>query len=165
MAKLIIGLNSYRQSENNRRLTYGTITIEAASTPPSGYPPISPIPPARLTISLLTGLYDQVVLAQFTGQQESFAMLRRLFDCSFEPYGRMIDRWIFEGSVEVDCADEFFIIRYAYIKRNTLRLAMANENLLCDSMCHSQGTSTSKKTLRSIGKRDFAFAPWRLVMG
>ncbi|RUS21658.1 hypothetical protein BC937DRAFT_91930 [Endogone sp. FLAS-F59071] len=88
-----------------------TLVLEAASTPPSGYPPISPIPPARLTISLLTGLYDQVVLAQFTGQQESFAMLRRLFDCSFEPYGRMIDQWIFEGSVEVDCADEFFVIR------------------------------------------------------
>ncbi|RUS27517.1 Spc98 family-domain-containing protein [Jimgerdemannia flammicorona] len=93
------------------RVVSDTLVLEAASTPPSGYPPISPIPPARLTVSLLTGLYDQILLAQAVGQQEAFTTLRRLFDYSIEPYGRMIDRWIFEGNVDDDCANEFFVVR------------------------------------------------------
>lgn len=70
--------------------------------------------PLKITISLLNTLYHHVDVAQ-SSNSLWFSELERLFFISFQPYARMIDSWISDGTLSQDIGSEFFLERNSQI--------------------------------------------------
>ncbi|CAG8463645.1 6422_t:CDS:10 [Ambispora leptoticha] len=66
--------------------------------------------PWEFSYAILSGLYAEIIRHQIAGNTRLFVMLGRHFDNAFEPYMRIIDKWIKYGSLD-DPADEFFIVK------------------------------------------------------
>ncbi|CAG8493462.1 4496_t:CDS:10 [Ambispora gerdemannii] len=70
--------------------------------------------PWEFTYAILSGLYAEITRHQIAGDTRIFVMLGRHFDNAFEPYMRIIDKWIKYGSLD-DPADEFFIVKISKV--------------------------------------------------
>ncbi|KAG2182135.1 hypothetical protein INT43_007062 [Umbelopsis isabellina] len=76
--------------------------------------------PLTITISLLNTLYHHVDVAQ-SSNSLWFSQLERLFFISFQPYARMIDSWISDGTLSEDIGSEFFLERNSQINVKSSR--------------------------------------------
>ncbi|KAM3585929.1 Gamma-tubulin complex component 5 [Umbelopsis sp. WA50703] len=76
--------------------------------------------PLTITISLLNTLYHHVDVAQ-SSNSSWCSELERIFLISFQPYARMIDSWISDGSLSQDVGSELFVERNPQINVKSSR--------------------------------------------
>ncbi|KAJ2964599.1 hypothetical protein NQZ79_g411 [Umbelopsis isabellina] len=76
--------------------------------------------PLAITVSLLNTLYHHVDVAQ-SSNSLWFSELEKLFFISFQPYARMIDSWISDGTLSQDIGSEFFLERNSQINVKSSR--------------------------------------------
>src|SRR6184192_4074878 len=74
--------------------------------------PSKDLKPVELTVTLLSTLYNQVILSEASATRATYLGLKSLFEHTFRPYWRMIDRWIFEGIAGEGERDEFLVVRF-----------------------------------------------------
>ncbi|CAG8761671.1 11845_t:CDS:10, partial [Gigaspora margarita] len=64
----------------------------------------------EIAYKILSGLFNEVVHHQMSGNKNIFMMLGEHLDNSLVPYIRMIDEWIYTGTLN-DPENEFFLVR------------------------------------------------------
>lgn len=67
------------------------------------------------TTVLLSTLYNRILNAQTAGRIALCEALSALFNRSLDPFTRLVDDWLFCGSLAGDIAQEFFVSRYISI--------------------------------------------------
>lgn len=60
---------------------------------------------------LISSLYDRILTAETSGQHHLYDTLLYILQKSLKPYGRIMDDWIFFGSLTADKFNEFYVIR------------------------------------------------------
>ncbi|CAG8513146.1 4744_t:CDS:10 [Cetraspora pellucida] len=72
----------------------------------------------KIAYKILSGLFNEVVHHQISGNKNIFIMLGGHLDNSLVPYIRMIDEWICTGTLN-DPEDEFFFVRSQTMKNTS----------------------------------------------
>ncbi|KAG0175256.1 hypothetical protein DFQ28_002116 [Apophysomyces sp. BC1034] len=83
------------------------ISIDSSSTP------------KQIAEHILGVLYSRVHVAQIANETIVFRTLLRIFQETMVPYGRLMDNWIFHGSLLDDLANEFFVSRNLSVEDNS----------------------------------------------
>ncbi|KAI7889635.1 Spc98 family-domain-containing protein [Mucor mucedo] len=72
--------------------------------------PYSDANPRLISTYLISAFYDHTLIAQSSGQRVVYDTLLYVLEQLLVPYGRIIDDWIFYGSLEGDVANEFYVV-------------------------------------------------------
>ncbi|KAF7731681.1 Gamma-tubulin complex component 5 [Apophysomyces ossiformis] len=100
LLKLEMCLNEpMKYFENLHDIIIKDMSIDSSSTP------------KEIAEQILSVLYNHVYEAQMANERATFLTLLRIFQKTLVPYGRMMDDWIFHGSLLGDLANEFFVSR------------------------------------------------------
>ncbi|KAI8056450.1 Spc98 family-domain-containing protein [Thamnidium elegans] len=73
--------------------------------------PFAEVNPRLIATYLISVFYDRATAAQYSEQIAMHDTLLYVLEQLLVPYGRMIDDWIFYGSLEGDITNEFFVAR------------------------------------------------------
>ncbi|CAO3626035.1 unnamed protein product [Cunninghamella echinulata] len=60
---------------------------------------------------LLSTLFKQIVNAEMSGNDCIYKTMCTIFKQTLSPYSRLMDEWVFQGTLENDIANEFFVTR------------------------------------------------------
>lgn len=74
--------------------------------------------PRFIATYLISVFYDRALIAQYSGQLVLYDTLLYILEQLIIPYGRMMDEWIFYGSLEGDIANEFYVTRKQDISKD-----------------------------------------------
>lgn len=73
--------------------------------------PFAEANPRLIATYLISVFYDRVLAAQYSEQLSMHDTLLYILEQLLIPYGRIIDDWIFYGSLEGDIVNEFYVTR------------------------------------------------------
>lgn len=73
--------------------------------------PFAEANPRLIATYLISVFYDRATAAQYSEQLSMHDTLLYILEQLLVPYGRMIDDWIFYGSLEGDTVNEFYVAR------------------------------------------------------
>jgi gamma-tubulin complex component 5 len=73
--------------------------------------PYSEKNPRLISTYLISTFYGRALIAQSAGQLNMYDTLLYVLEQLLEPYGRIIDDWIFYGSLNGDRCNEFYVSR------------------------------------------------------
>jgi hypothetical protein len=69
---------------------------------------------------LLSVIYERTLIAQSSEQLHIYTNLLNVFEQTMAPIGRMMDEWMFYGSLEIDKANEFYVKRQLDIQKDEM---------------------------------------------
>lgn len=72
--------------------------------------PYSDANPRLISTYLISTFYDHTLTAQSSGQIVVYDTMLYILEQLLVPYGRIIDDWIFYGSLDGDIANEFYVV-------------------------------------------------------
>lgn len=61
---------------------------------------------------LLSTIFNQITNAEISGNDHIYTTMCTIFKQTLAPYSRLMDEWIFHGTLENDIANEFLVTRY-----------------------------------------------------
>lgn len=76
--------------------------------------------PRLISTYLISTFYDRTLIAQSSGQLAVYDTLLYVLEQLLVPYGRIIDDWIFYGSLAGDVANEFYVTPSDIVSTNDL---------------------------------------------
>lgn len=80
--------------------------------------PYSDGSPRLISTYLISTFYDRTLTAQSSGQLVMYDTMLYILEQLLVPYGRIIDDWIFYGSLDGDIANEFYVTSSNIVSTN-----------------------------------------------
>lgn len=85
--------------------------------------------PRLISTCLISTFYDRAMISQSSGQLLLYDTLLYILEQMLIPYGRLIDDWIFYGSLVGDKSGEFFVSRNENVHKDSPNFWMNGFNL------------------------------------
>lgn len=74
--------------------------------------------PRRIACYLISTLYEHVLTSQISGKNTIYNAILYIFQQTIVPFGRLMDGWMFRGSLEEDRIKEFYVSRNDDVSMN-----------------------------------------------
>ncbi|KAG1642611.1 hypothetical protein G6F44_004657 [Rhizopus delemar] len=74
--------------------------------------------PRRIACYLISTLYEHVLTSQISGKNTIYNAILYIFQQTIVPFGRLMDGWMFRGSLEEDRIKEFYVSRNEDVSMN-----------------------------------------------